>query len=96
MIYFGNDYSYGALPQVLNHLVEINNIGESGYGEDPITERTRQLLLDKCGLEDGEVFFLTGGTQTNIVALDWFLRAGEGVLCTLPPTSNSSLSPLPS
>ncbi|MDE6770413.1 MAG: low specificity L-threonine aldolase [Muribaculaceae bacterium] len=81
MIYLGNDYSYGALTQVLNHLVEINNLGETGYGEDPITERTRQLLLDKCGLEDGEVFFLTGGTQTNIVALDWFLRAGEGVLC---------------
>lgn len=81
MIYLGNDYSYGALPEVLKHLTEINNIGEMGYGEDPVTDHTRRLLLDKCQLEEGEVFFLTGGTQTNIVALDWFLRAGEGVLC---------------
>ncbi len=82
MIYLGNDYSYGALPEVLKYLSEINNIGEIGYGEDPISEHTRQLLLDKCQLDEGEVVFLAGGTQTNVVALDWFLRPGEGVLCT--------------
>lgn len=82
MIHLGNDYSYGAVPEVLQHLVDINNVGHTGYGEDSITADVRQNLLNKCGLEDGEVFFLTGGTQTNSVALDWFLLPGEGVLCT--------------
>lgn len=82
MIRLGNDYSYGALSEVLQYLVDINKVGYAGYGEDRITEDMRRTLLDKCRLKDGDVFFLTGGTQTNIVALDWFLRSGEGVLCT--------------
>ncbi len=37
MIHLGNDYSYGALPQVLKYIAEINNLGEVGYGEDPVS-----------------------------------------------------------
>lgn len=82
MIYLGTDYSYGAVPEILEYLRAVGFTGFTGYGEDPLTHQTRLLLLDCCGLNDGEVFFLCGGTQTNIVALDRLLRPGEGVLCT--------------
>lgn len=82
MIWLGNDYSFGAHPKVLQHLVDINDAGEAGYGDDSVSRQARKIVLNECGLKEGEVYFLTGGTQTNIVALDWLLRQGEGILCT--------------
>lgn len=33
-----------------------------------------------CGTPDADVFFLVGGTQTNSVIIDGFLRPCEGVI----------------
>lgn len=82
MIFLGNDYSYGAVPEVLEYLKQLNAIGFTGYGEDKLTRETRRMLLDNCGLDEGEIFFLCGGTQTNIVAIDRLLHHGEGIICT--------------
>lgn len=80
MIYFDNDYMVGAHPEVLRRLCETNDLHTSGYGRDAFTARARQLILDACGLRDGEVYLLEGGTQTNKIVLDRLLDHNDGVV----------------
>lgn len=80
MIYFDNDYMVGAHPEVMRRLCETNDLHTSGYGRDAFTARARQLILDACGLRDGEVYLLEGGTQTNKIVLDRLLDHNDGVV----------------
>ena len=80
MLQFGMDYGRGARPEILNRICSLNMQGISGYGEDEISNAARKKILEECGLHEGMVFFLVGGTQTNAVAIDWLLRPGEGVI----------------
>lgn len=80
MIYFNNDYMIGAHPKVLERLVATNNLYTKGYGRDEFTARARRLILDACGLDEGEVFLLEGGTQTNAVVIDRLLDHNDGVI----------------
>ena len=82
MLQFGMDYGRGAHPEILNRIIDLNMRGTEGYGEDEISEIARRKILNECGLRDGMVFFLVGGTQTNAVAIDWLLHRGEGVIAT--------------
>lgn len=80
MLHFDCDYMEGAHPLILRRLLETNLEQTPGYGNDPHTARARELVLQACGLEDGEVRLLVGGTQTNSTIIDIFLRRHEGVL----------------
>lgn len=71
----------GAHPEVLKKLCDSNMLHSSGYGEDSFTRETRNMILDKCGLLNGEVYFLSGGTQTNKIVIDRLLSRNDGVLC---------------
>ena len=82
MIYFNNDYMRGAHPLVLQRLIDTNLEQTAGYGDDNYTRQARQRILDFCGLTDGEVHFLVGGTQTNATVIDGLLARHEGVLAT--------------
>ena len=80
MIYLNSDYMAGAHPEVMKHLVETNTLHTAGYGEDPFTRNAKKLILEECGLPDGEVFFMVGGTQTNAVVIDRLLGRNDGVV----------------
>lgn len=82
MIYFDSDYMSGAHPEVLQRLIETNGIHTPGYGTDEFTRRARKLILEKCGIPKGEVYFLVGGTQTNAVVIDRLLDKNDGVVAT--------------
>lgn len=81
MIYFDCDYMAGAHPEVLSKLCETNMLHTAGYGNDPFTAEARRLILDKCGLDKGAVYFMSGGTQTNKTVIDRLLSRNDGVLC---------------
>lgn len=81
MIYFDCDYMTGAHPRILEALVRTNMEHTPGYGEDVYTAEARCKVLEACGIPEGDVFFLVGGTQTNMVVIDWLIRRGQGVLC---------------
>lgn len=70
----------GAHPKVLERIVATNNLYTKGYGRDEFTSRARRLILDACGLDEGEVFLLEGGTQTNAVVIDRLLDHNDGVI----------------
>ncbi len=80
MLHFDCDYMEGAHPQVLQRLVETNMEQSAGYGFDGHTAAARKLILEACGIPDGMVQFLVGGTQTNATVIDFLLARHEGVL----------------
>lgn len=80
MIYFGTDYMAGAHPKVMKALDTTNLMHTPGYGNDVFTEEAKRLILKECGLSEGEVFFLIGGTQTNAAVIDRLLGRNDGVL----------------
>ncbi|MGI6180861.1 MAG: threonine aldolase family protein [Agathobaculum sp.] len=80
MLYFENDYGFGAHPAVLERLVQTNMEPVSGYGTDPFTASAVEKIKAACGCPEGQVFFITGGTQTNMLVIDAMLRKYEGVV----------------
>ena len=80
MITFENDYSCGAHPKVLERLIETNLIPQPGYGFDCLSERAREKIRAACGCPEAEIYFLSGGTQTNAVVLASLLKPWEGVI----------------
>lgn len=82
MIYFDNDYMVGAHPKVMERLVETNALHTVGYGRDQFCKDARDIILDACGIENGEVYFLEGGTQANAVVIDRLLDHNDGVIAT--------------
>ncbi len=80
MLYFVNDYSEGAHPEVLKRLIETNMEKLSGYGEDGYSASAKEKIKKACGKPDAKVYFITGGTQTNQVVIDSVLKGYEGVI----------------
>ena len=80
MIRFECDYLEGAHPKILNILLETNFVQEPGYGKDMYCEKARSIIKEKCDLEDADIHFLVGGTQTNKTVIASILRPYQGVL----------------
>ena len=80
MLSFLSDYTEGAHPKVLEHLMELNMVSLPGYGDDELTQAAKAKICAACGRDDLEIQFLVGGTQTNQVAIDSMLQSYEGVI----------------
>jgi threonine aldolase len=80
MYSFKNDYSEGAHPRILTALMETNFEQEDGYGEDRYSQRAIELLKQRIGRSDIDIHLLTGGTQTNLIAISAFLRPHEAAI----------------
>lgn len=80
MIHFDSDYMAGAHPEILEALVRTNLEHTAGYGNDPYTAEAKALIRKAVGVEDAQVFFLVGGTQTNATVIDGILARHEGVV----------------
>ena len=81
MISFECDYNNGACQQVLDNLIKHNDAKPTPYGFDAFSERAKDRIREACGLPDAQIFFLTGGTQTNATTIDSMLYQYEGVIC---------------
>ena len=79
-ISFACDYMKGAHPNIIERLAETNMLETAGYGLDPVCEAAREKIRKACLCEKAAVEFLVGGTQTNAVMIDAFLRSFEGVI----------------
>ena len=80
MLYFENDYCEGAHPAILQKLTETNFEKVSGYGTDPYCASAREKIRAACGAPDADVWFISGGTQSNAIVIASMLRRWEGVL----------------
>ena len=81
MIHLESDYNNGCHEAVLQHLVATNNERSQSYGDDSYSQEARRLISAACQAPQAQVWFLTGGTQTNATIIDCALQPYEGVLC---------------
>lgn len=77
---FKNDYSEGAHPKILKKLEETNLLQMQGYGEDVCSLQAKELIRKEINCPEADIHFISGGTQTNLIALSAFLRPHEAVL----------------
>ena len=79
-ISFKNDYSEGAHPAILEALLQTNRQQQPGYGLDDYSEQAKALIRERIGNPQAEIFFVSGGTQANLLALGHVLRPHESII----------------
>lgn len=77
---FKNDYSEGCHPQILKALSETNFSQQNGYGLDDYCTEAERLIQAKIKNNSSKVFFVSGGTQANLIVISAFLRPHESVI----------------
>ena len=80
MISFLNDYSEGALPEVLDALTQTNYESTVGYGCDEYCKKAADRVRALFACPEADVHFLPGGTVTNTIAISALLRPWEAVI----------------
>ena len=80
MISFENDYSNGAHEKVLKRLLETNDQQATPYGFDVFSDMAKEKIKLACEDPEANIFFLSGGTQTNATVVDSLLYQYEGVI----------------
>ncbi len=80
MISFASDYTTGCAPEILKRLTETNFEPVAGYGSDIYCDSAKAKIKAATELDDPEIFFISGGTQTNQLVIDTMLNAYEGVV----------------
>lgn len=80
MYNFKNDYSEGAHPSILKKLMETNLVQQLGYGEDEYSAKAKELIKQKVNNPEASIYFVSGGTQTNLLVISTLLQAHEAVI----------------
>ncbi len=80
MYQFKNDYSEGAYPTIMDSLISSNTKQTVGYGYDTYTQEAEQLIKSHINCDSADIYFLVGGTQTNLVSIAAFLKPFEAVI----------------
>lgn len=83
MLYFTNDYSEGAHEKILQRLLDTNREKLPGYGSDKYCESAKQKIREACACPQADIYFLAGGTQTNMTVIDAMLKPYEGVVAAV-------------
>lgn len=81
MLRFDSDYMETAHPAILQKFTEINFDKNTSYGFDDYSLSAAEKIRRECGCDNALVHFLTGGTQTNKVAIDALIEGFEAVIC---------------
>lgn len=80
MYSFKNDYSEGAHKNILNAIANNNFIQMDGYGEDIHCLKAAEIIREKIGESASGIYFLVGGTQTNLTFISSVLRPYQAVI----------------
>lgn len=78
---FASDNNSGVHPDILEAISEVNNGHAVGYGDDPITQQTKELFKKTFG-EQSETYFVLNGTGANIVSLQSVIHSYHSIICT--------------
>lgn len=80
MYSFKNDYAEGCHQSILEALLKYNLQQEDGYGEDSFSLNAADQIRELIGDGNAAVHLLSGGTQTNLLAISSFLRPHEACI----------------
>ncbi len=79
MIFFDSDYQEGCHPLILKEMEKSNMIQYHGYGDDFYTKEAAKIIREKTS-PNADVHLISGGTQTNLIAIKSALRPHEAVI----------------
>lgn len=74
------DYSEGCHPAILTALNEGNLVQQPGYGDDIFSAAAKDLIKKEADAPHAHVYFVSGGTQTNLVVIHAALKSYEAVI----------------
>jgi threonine aldolase len=77
---FKNDYSEGAYPGILEALMKFNFNQQNGYGLDDYCKNAEKLIQEKTSNSKAKIYFVSGGTQANLIVISAFLKPHESVV----------------
>ena len=77
---FKNDYSEGCHPNILQALLQHNLDQQAGYGEDEYSLKAKTLIREKINNADADVYFVSGGTQANLIVISSILKPYQCVV----------------
>ena len=77
---FKNDYSEGCHPQILDALIKTNHSQQAGYGEDEYSTEAKSCIKEKINNKEAEVYFISGGTLTNLIVISSILKPYQCVI----------------
>lgn len=77
---FFNDYSEGVHPAILDLMTRTNISQEEGYGNDTLSREAESLLKMAIKNPRATVHLISGGTQTNMIALASLMKPYESVI----------------
>ncbi len=80
MLSFESDYNNGAHSELLKRLLETNDLQSLTYGFDQWSESAREKIRKAAESPNADIFFLTGGTQTNMTVIDGCLQSYKAVI----------------
>ena len=80
MYSFKNDYSEGAHPLLLQALIDNNLENNTGYGLDKHSLLAVEHIQKHLGSTFSKIYFLAGGTQTNLLVSSAFLRPHQAIV----------------
>lgn len=78
--FFRDDYSEGCHPNILNALQDTALTQQIGYGEDIYTLAAKQSIRALIPKKDADIYFVSGGTQANVVVIGAALKPYESVI----------------
>lgn len=77
---FASDNNAGIHPVILDAIIQANKGHTLAYGDDPYTEKAKELLRHHLG-EEAEVFFVMNGTGANVLGLSAVTGSYNAILC---------------
>jgi threonine aldolase len=76
---FASDNNAGVHPDILKEIISSNSGHVKGYGDDPYTEKAKELFKEHLG-PDTEVFFVFTGTSANVLGLSGVTRSWNSII----------------
>ena len=80
MASFKNDYSVLVHPSILEALNRYQDEVNVPYGLDYHSLNAEKKILEIFNSKNGKVYFVGGGTQTNVLFISYVLKHYEGVI----------------
>jgi len=77
---FKDDYSEGCHPHILEMLSRTNFEQQDAYGDDKYSRKAKQIIKEKLRHKPADIFFVSGGTQANLIIISSILKPHESVI----------------
>ncbi len=77
---FKYDFSEGAHPRIIEALTRSNMEQQGGYGTDDYSQQAKELIRKKINNANADIYFVSGGTQANLIVISAVLHTFEAVI----------------